>query len=237
MRAGALLLAVFALAGAVAARAQERTTEPTNERLCAGVGLDIAPAPRLGRVKADAGRVYFLTNGSAQNSCPSSAPECREKVYVVPGDLLVLGPTHGEFVCADYDGGKGDRGGWLPSAAIEPAPMQSDAAAWLGKWKRIEAEIRIQKNGGGLKAEGDATFGTLDPARLHRGGVNVGDFSGALAVTDGQAVIADESADPKDNFGCKVWLARSGEFLYVRDNGQCGGFNVSFSGLYRRAAK
>jgi hypothetical protein len=229
MRRTALLLAGLALSGATAARA--------DQRLCAGVGLDEAPVPRLGRIKADAGKVFFLTNGSAQNSCPSAAPECLEKAYVVAGDLVVLGLSHGDYVCADYDGGKGDRGGWLPSAAIEPAPMQSDPAAWLGKWKRIEAEIRIEKKSDGLKAEGDATFGALDPARVHRGGVNVGDFSGALVVKDGLATIADQDADPKDSFGCKVWLARSGIFLYVRDNGQCGGFNVSFSGLYRRTAK
>jgi len=233
VRSAAVLLVGLALSGGAAAA---QTQDSADKRFCAGVGLE-SGAPRLGRVKAEAGKVFFLTNGSAKNACPSAAPDCREKAYVVAGDLLVLGAAHGDYVCADYDGGKGDRGGWLPAAAIQPAPMKSDAAAWRGKWKRVEAEITIQKKGDGLHAEGDATFGALDPARVHRGAVNVGEFSGSLVIKDGAAVIADPDADPKDSFACKLWLARSGEFLFVRDNGQCGGFNVSFSGLYRRAAK
>ncbi len=220
-----------------AALAMSAPAAGADDRFCAGVGYDDVPALMLGRVKADAGKVYFLTNGSKTNPCPSAAPECREKAYVVAGDLLVLGAKQGDYVCADYDGGKGDRGGWLPAAAIEPAPVETDAAAWVGKWKRVEAEIRIAWQGDGLNAEGDATFGALDPARVRRGGVNVGDFSGSLTFKDGHGSITDKDADPKDSFACRLRLARSGPFLFVRDNMQCGGFNVSFSGLYKRAAK
>jgi hypothetical protein len=208
-----------------------------DERFCAGVGYDDAAAVMTGKVKADAGKVHFLKNGAADNACPSLAPDCQQKPYIVPGDLVVLGAKFGDYVCADYDGGRGDLGGWLPAAAIEPAPAETDPAAWIGDWKRVEAKIKIRKGDEGLTAEGDATFGALDPSRVKRGAVNVGEFSAPLLIKDGNASLIDKDADPKDSFACRLRFARSGSFLFVRDNMQCGGFNVSFSGLYRRAAK
>jgi hypothetical protein len=144
----------------------------------------------------------------------------------------VLGARSGDFVCVDYDNGKGDRGGWLPSAAIEPAPLDKDPAKWVGDWKRVEADITIAQAKDGLKASGEATFGSLDPERVKRGAVNLGSFSGPLAVKDGHGRIVDD--DPIS--GCNLKLARSGDDLFVRDNNACGGMNVSFSGLYKKAA-
>lgn len=228
MRRLALLL------GAVAALT---ASARANDRFCAGVGIGDGAALRVARVRAGAEKVHFLNNGAATNSCPSPTPDCQQKPYLVPGDLVVIGAKQGDYVCADYDGGKGDLGGWLPEAAIEPAPVETDPTAWVGDWKRVEAEIKISKSGDGLNAEGDATFGALDPARVRRGGVNVGEFSGPIKLANGSASVVDKGADPKDSFGCRLWLARAGANLFVRDNMQCGGFNVSFSGLYRRAAK
>ena len=99
--------------------------------------------------------------------------------------------------------------------------------------KRVEADIAIEQGKDGLKASGEATFGSLDPERVKRGAVNLGSFSGPLALKDGQGRIVD------DDFvsGCNLKLARSGDFLFVRDNNVCGGMNVTFSGLYKKAVR
>lgn len=203
-----------------------------SESFCSGVSFSDTPDLAIGRIKADAGKTYFRKNGDRKNACPSAAPQCQDKAFLVPGDLVVLGAKHGDFVCVDYDNGKGSRGGWLPSSALEPAPLHSDPAAWVGAWKRVEADITIEQAKDGLKASGEATYGSLDPERVKRGAVNLGSFSGPLALKNGQGRIVD------DDFvsGCNIKLARAGEFLFVRDNNVCGGMNVSFSGLYKKAA-
>jgi hypothetical protein len=210
----------------------------SEDRFCSGASFSDTPALNVGRIKADAGKVNFRKNGDAANACPSTAADCQEKAYLVPGDLVVLGVTKGDFVCVDYQTAKGSRGGWLPASAIEPAPAVTDPASWTGKWKRIEADISIENAGGGLKAEGNATFGALDPGRVKRGAVNLGEFSGPLRVMGGEASFTDKDADPKEpDASCRLRMVRVGEVLFVQDNMQCGGLNVSFSGLYRRAGK
>jgi hypothetical protein len=226
MRGLALLGASALLLLPLAARAQG------GERFCSGVGFSDTPDLVIGRIKAEAGKVFFRKNGERDNACPSAAPQCQDKAYLAPGDLVVLGARSGDFVCVDYDNGKGDRGGWLPSAAIEPAPLDKDPAKWVGDWKRVEADITIAQAKDGLKASGEATFGSLDPERVKRGAVNLGSFSGPLTLKDGHGRIVDE--DPIS--GCNLKLARSGDDLFVRDNNACGGMNVSFSGLYKKAA-
>jgi hypothetical protein len=210
----------------------------SEDRFCSGASFSDTPTLNVGRIKADAGKVNFRKNGDATNACPSTAPDCQEKAYLVPGDLVIAGVTKGDFVCVDYQTAKGSRGGWLPASAIEPAPAVTDPANWTGKWKRIEADISIENAGGGLKAEGSATFGSLDPDRVKRGAVNLGEFAGPLRVKGGEATFTDKDADPKDpDASCRLRMVRAGEGLFVQDNLQCGGLNVSFSGLYRRAGK
>ncbi len=165
-----------------------------DKNFCSGVAFADAPDLVIGRIKADAGKVFFRKNGDRKSACPSAAPQCRDRAFLVPGDLVVLGARHGEFVCVDYDNGKGNRPGWLPSSAIEPAPLDNDPAAWLGAWKRVEADIAIEPAKDGLKASGEATFGALDPERVKRGAVNLGSFAGPLALKDGQGKIVDDDS-------------------------------------------
>jgi hypothetical protein len=210
----------------------------SEDLFCSGASFSDTPALNVGRIKADAGKVNFRKNGDTTNTCPSMAADCQEKAYLVPGDLVTAGVTKGDFTCIDYETAKGSRGGWLPASAIEPAPAVTDPANWTGKWKRIEADISIENAGGGLKAEGSATFGSLDPDRVKRGAVNSGEFAGPLRVKGGEATFTDKDADPKDpDSSCHLRMVRAAEVLFVQDNLQCGGLNVSFSGLYRRAGK
>jgi hypothetical protein len=54
----------------------------------------------------------------------------------------------------------------------------------------------------------------------------VGDVSGSATVKGAAAVFADEV--------CVLNLKLIGTWLAAADNGDCGGLNVSFTGVYRR---
>jgi hypothetical protein len=214
-------LLVCAVLAPAAAQAQDR--------FCAGVSF--ADGLTIGRIKPDAEKVFFRKNGDKKTSCPSPKAACQDAAFLVPGDLVALGAKRGAFVCVDSDKGQGARAGWLPAETIEPAPLAADPAQWLGDWKRVEADISILPAKDGLIAQGEATFGALDPEKVKRGAVRTGAFAGPLIFKDGQATLVDASAVS----ACALRLARSGDFLFVRDNRNCGGLNVSFSGVYRRA--
>ncbi len=205
---------------------------------CFGADFIDGAQLEIGRVKTGAPRVNFVRNGKSDLACPSASDACRDRAFVVPGDLVVMGRRLREFICADYLTPKSARSGWLPLAQIEPAPKVVAPEDWIGDWRRVEADIKISwRPAGGLSIDAGATYGALDPDRIKRGAVNEGDISGALQFADGAASYADKDTDATnpDDFGCRLRMTRAGTFLFVQDNGQCGGVNVSFTGLYRRA--
>jgi hypothetical protein len=196
----------------------------------------------LGRVSTAADRVHFVKDAAAQPGCPNQKPACLERAYVVPGDLVILTARRDAFVCATYINAKGiETSGWLPAVAVadDKAPPVA-AADWLGKWSRVEAEIRVKAGkAGALAIEGDATFGAKDPARVKRGGVNVGEIAADVTPAGDRLSFAmGEDAtlpvDKGDEFTCRVWMRRLGPWLIVNDNNHCGGFNIAFSGFYTR---
>jgi hypothetical protein len=224
-------MALMALAFAAAARAEDRS--------CFGPDLTGLQPVEVGRIRSSAARVSLVKGGNQAAQCPDASPACREKAYLVPGDLVVFGQKSGDFVCADYPGAKIVRSGWLPAEAIAPLAFEASPGAFAGKWHRVEADIEISLKNGSLQAAGEAAFGALDPARVKRGAVNMGNFEGALAFNGGVAIFPSETIGPKDPdpYSWKVRLTRAGEMLIVQDNNQCGGANVSFTGYYFRAQK
>jgi hypothetical protein len=210
-----------------------------DDRFCAGANFSDGPTLRIGQIAADAPRVDFVRNGDVNLRCPSVERGCRDKAFLVARDLVVIGRRLDEFVCVDYWTAKSTRSGWLPAIALSPAKVSVNPADWSGDWKRVEAEIKISTNAGKLQAEGHATYGALNPDRVKRGAVNLGEFSGPVVLAEGQGTFADKDVDGNkpDSPGCRIRMARAEKSLFVQDNGQCGGMNVSFTGLYRRAGK
>ena len=186
------------------------------------------------------------------SACPGFSDKCWEKAYVVAGDRMIVSGSVGDFVCAHFVAprkrGKETfneivRAGWLTSADLAPEPA-AKPPAWTGDWTRVEAAIAIRagRQPGMLTIKGDATFGSLDPDRVKRGAVNMGEIAGEAKPLDGELSFAmgDKGAIPvtkADETDCKVWMRRVGPWLLVEDNRQCGGANVSFSGLYTRQAR
>jgi hypothetical protein len=204
--------------------------------------LSATPDLALGHISSAADRVHFVKDAAAQSGCPSRAPACAERAYLVPGDRVIISGRRDTFICATYINAQGgDRSGWLPADAVagdSAAPVA--LADWLGKWSGIEASITVKAGkAGALRIEGEATYGAKDPGRVKRGAVNTGEIEGEMTPAGDRLSFAmGDSAtlpmDKGDEFSCKVWMQRVGPWLIVDDNNNCGGANVTFRGFYTR---
>jgi hypothetical protein len=217
---------------------------------CNGV-RDIGPgtAISLGAVKSSERRVHFLKSASAQQSCPSNSPKCREKDSVSPGDQIIVSAVEGEFLCADHINARGlRRTGWLPRNAVVLLPSRTPPRSdgWIGRWTSgPEQTISITRTprAGEIRIRGEASFGALEPSRQDREGlVSTGELEGHVRPTSGFAAFtmgtnATLPYDQGEEVDCRVRMQRLGSFLLVEDNRRCGGINVSFSGIYRRSGR
>ena len=127
-----------------------------------------------------------------------------------------------------------------------------------------QVSIRQSASAGVLYFEGEATWGMGDPERVKRGGVHIGSFA-AFVKPSGQwggfVDQADGTGDPgakmprkvsqsglqldwarafpyqaDDGYNCQVRFRLLGPYLLAYDDhNQCGGVNVTFTGVYRKA--
>lgn len=197
-------------------------------------GVDDIPALTLGTVKPTEKRAYFISD--EQDACPSAAAACRRKDYLIAGDAVVINGRSGDFVCATFANAKGtETAGWLPAAAIDTGSAGSGSGDFIGRWTRTSASIRIRRAKGALLSiAGDATYPTA------AGSVNLGEIAVDAAPKDGELYFGvgaegeAVAADKADTYDCVARLRRLGPYLVVADNMNCGGHNVTFTGLYTR---
>jgi hypothetical protein len=149
------------------------------------------------------------------------------------GDLIAPGTTHGTWSCAMVGGWSG----WIPTDRLAPVPATPAITTqrWLGTWVSTHVGAsrdrlvltRSAAGHGSIHIEGKAYFTNA----AHN--VNLGNVSGdALALGPFLHIL-----DHGENDACVLDLkydVRSDTFRAV-DNQQCGGFNVSFDGVWRRA--
>lgn len=238
-------IAAIVLAAGVAQAAQ---AEP-----CDLNAFDINAAT-LARVTGP-GRVPFLHDDDVAG-CPAMTQRCREKAYVVAGDMVVVRDIKAGLACADYTDARGrSHRNWLPRSAI--VAITPANTSWLGEWRRPETIIRVTpaKTPGRLMLMGNSTYGASDPVLAARGAINVGDIAAVIAPKNDRAAFGmgdsgAKGAIPINDLGgnptayipyaavgpddCGVLVRRLGPYLLVRDNNRCGGLNVSFSGVYRK---
>ena len=218
-----LLLAV----SAIPAAAQEEAGN------CTGFGRDDDPANvELRRVSSEEARLNFFDNPDQHPGCPDDNESCKLSTFLVPGDRVIVSRNEAGFGCSSFVNGRGrETTGWLPLVAMEslrPAPN------WVGQWKRDEsAQISIAPDDGDvLLVSGEATVGS--GAATHTGEFSVhikGDRNRATFATDGEQQKAFKDAGEGE---CAVNLVQLGPYLVVKDNFNCGGANVSFTGIYIR---
>lgn len=130
-------------------------------------------------------------------------------------------------------------------SADEPSGLRP-LIDWAGLWRagdEQEIVIMMEDEDTSLQLDGYASYGMTDPARRAAGNVHIGVFSVRIpqdeigardtirfhVAPDGQ--VAAEDADPAD---CMIDMALVGDYLDVRDNGRCGGNNVTFTGTYSK---
>ena len=200
---------------------------------CTGFGLDDDTANvELRRVSTGDARLFFFDNPDQHPGCPDDNESCKLSTFLVPGDRVVISRNEAGFGCASFVNGRGrETTGWLPLVAMDQINPKPD---WVASWKRdTSAEIDIAEGDDGkLSLTGNATVGS--GASVHVGEISAeinGNKIRASFATNGEQQIAFKDAAEGD---CAVSLVQLGPYLVVKDNFNCGGANVSFTGIYIR---
>jgi Protein of unknown function (DUF3298)/Deacetylase PdaC len=170
-------------------------------------------------------KIYFYDD--SEDICPGNA-KCKTRRYVIPGDEVIVSRTYGRYVCSWYQPSKGSETvGWIliDNLLINEADPQITKDDWVGDWKYYDnsIDIKVLKNQSALKINGNAFWKGLGD-NIHIGEI---DFSGT-------PISSKMSLGEQGEFECRVKMQRTGKFLVVSDNLNCGGVNVTFNGVYRR---
>jgi hypothetical protein len=220
-RYAGVILAAGLLAGG---GAQAQTTD---EDMCRNGLFPSQQEFQLAAVGAAVPKLYFFNDW---DGCPQKGASCQTKAYVVPGDRLLLGKTHGEWTCAWYQGKSRETVGWVRNRDLvtqAQAPVQT--AGWLGTWKQVykgPGRIVVSRTGDTLQVTGQTRW-------IGQYTEHFGDIAGQLAIAGRRGHVGPASG--KETLDCVADMVRIGEFLIVHDNSQCGGVNVRFDALYVRA--
>ena len=188
--------------------------------------------------------IHFVQVDALRAGCPNASAACQAKAYVMPGDTVITANREGAFTCAAFVNARGVATiAFLPYAALTPASA-APPNAFAGRWIAPEQNLDIDPaSAGAFHVSGSATWGMGDRWRVEHGGIHTGEVEGVakpvggvIAFTQGDG--ATLPFDKGDEYDCRLRLVRRGPYLVARDNNNCGGANVSFSGIYvRKAAK
>jgi hypothetical protein len=164
-------------------------------------------------------RTGLLMDSGQKKGCPQAGELCAlAGSHADASEELLINSELPGFFCA-YRPANGD-GGWVAKRDIAVEPQQPTArppvAAWTGQWRDDDDRIRISRRGEVLTFEGHASWA----------GQNFGSFGGTATPNGAMASVADDA--------CTVTMRLLGPYLVARDNAECGGMNVSFTGVYKR---
>jgi hypothetical protein len=221
--AASAALALVVVCGAAATRAQ------TPQAMCRN-GLFPTDEKTIGRAQViGQGKLWLLND---DNGCPTAAAKCHGPTSVRTGAALLSGHRLGAYVCA-FDPVSGDAG-YVDAARLKALPVDTapPLKAWVGRWREGDDVIRLTAKGAALTVAGGAYWPSAHPSRgQFPGGPNTGDLSGTATPRGTAVTFADDPTDPQ---ACTATLRLIGDDLVAADNQNCGGMNVSFSGVYRR---
>ena len=147
----------------------------------------------------------------------------------MPGDVVIINRTRQGHVCAFYPSPGGGTAGWIASRRVEllPNPTNPSLARWQGNWSSEGvSDVRIRLVGGTLQVTGESFWPGPEPTKMYPS-IHIGELDGTIEPAGQRAHYSDDNL-------CEVEFTLLGDFLIAGDNRQCGGVNVSFSGVYRR---
>jgi hypothetical protein len=181
----------------------------------------------FGTVKARKGeRVYFYSD---EEDCPNGKG-CRQKSYLVNGNEVIASRTFGDFRCVWFQPKKGSETvGWIPSKNLSFIATLMGIELYVGKWKFYDNDIEI-------KATSDPKIFDINGTAFWKGvgdNIHIGELEGP-AVWDGNKL--NYGAKDAGQYDCIARLDLVVKYLVVSDNLNCGGANVTFSGVYRRVS-
>jgi hypothetical protein len=144
------------------------------------------------------------------------------------GDTATIYHVDGDWTCAYLQQRNGAGPGWVSSKDIrevvgDPAPTLD---AWVGAWTKGDGRIVITASSGKLHLAGEGEWHGA------AGVVHTGDFEGDAEPNGNHLHFVEGNAD-----SCTVDLTLLGKYIVVNDNDRCGGMNVRFWGVWKRAAK
>jgi hypothetical protein len=186
---------------------------------------------KIAKIKGIKGeKVYFY--GDDRDDCPGGK-DCRLKSYVIPNNEVIVSRSFGKFACSWFQPRKGSETvGWIETEKLEwvetvqnPAPTQ-----WLGEWRHYDNSIRISKGktAGLFDIKGNAYWKGLGD------NIHIGELDHKAKPSENTLKLGEEETS---EYSCRVRMFLVGKFLIVSDNLQCGGANVSFSGVYLKKPK
>jgi hypothetical protein len=174
-------------------------------------------------------RAYFHEDSQG---CPWQGRACPTRAYVIPGDTVILSKIRNGFACGFYPSPGGGTAGWLATRQLnlQPVDTRTDPARWLGQWSsQGNPQVTFSMPFSRLAVSGKAYW--PGPAGTHAWpSINEGEIDGPVELT---GLTGDYGED--ENL-CTVRFSLLGDYLVARDNGNCGGANVSFSAVYTRTA-
>lgn len=172
-------------------------------------------------------KVHFY--GDDIEKCPDLAT-CRTKSYVVAGDKVITNRKRRDYFCAWFTPLKGaPTVGWLKASELEfPNPLsETSEKIWIGEWKYADNNINFApgKLPGTLTVKGNAFWKGMGD------NIHIGELDGVAKYIDGKLEYADGTGE----YDCRTSMRLvATSFLIVADNMNCGGANVTFSGIYRK---
>ncbi len=184
----------------------------------------------IAKVKIKKGeRAYFYSD---DDGCPNGN-NCRAKSYLVTNNEVIVSRNFGDYSCVWYQPQKGaETAGWIATKNLEFLKNSTQILSndWLGAWVYYSNDIEIgkAKKSGFLKVSGNAIWKGLGD------NIHTGEMDGLAKPLGNLLSIGEKETD---EFACKVRLYRVGKYLIASDNLNCGGVNVTFSGVYLRQKK
>jgi hypothetical protein len=152
------------------------------------------------------------------------------KLAEVAGDPLLVYRVEGAWTCGYLSQHGGAGPAWVRSAEIRLVQVDPNPplAAWAGTWKGGEDRVTIQlsKTPGSLALKGAAVW------RGRANAVHTGDFEGEGTPQGNHLHFVDSGTD-----SCTIDFTLVGAYIVADDNNKCGGMNVRFQGIWKRASR